>query len=79
MRADLKDMKFFIVGTQHALKTDEGEYLALEVGVVEWSMKQGIHKTFHQFINPGLFLLLSQFVGVHLDFSFICVQLINLK
>ena len=50
---DLKKNYFYIAGVQYALKTEEGEFLPLELGVVQWSMEAGISDSFHTFMKPG--------------------------
>ena len=53
----LKDMKFYTIGFEYMValeKSDEElEYMPCEVGIVEWSMRSGITREFHDLINPG--------------------------
>ena len=47
------DEKFYLISFEYLCKTEDGEYLPIEVGMVEISMKDGIIQTLHQFIDPG--------------------------
>lgn len=51
--SDLLEEKFYFIGFQFMVCTQDGVYLPLEYGVVEWSMAKGVTKTIHGFINPG--------------------------
>ena len=46
--------RFILMNFEYMIKTDEEEYLPLELGMVEWSMKDGITNFHHQRINPGI-------------------------
>jgi len=52
--ADIKDYKFYFVSFEYLCETEEGDFLPAEVGLIEWSLNQGISKTLHRFINPGV-------------------------
>ncbi|XP_064651283.1 protein maelstrom homolog [Lineus longissimus] len=45
--------KFYFIDFQTLCKTEEGDYLPVEMGLVEFTMKDGIRKTYHTFIDPG--------------------------
>lgn len=49
----IMEEKFYFVSIEYLCKTEEGEFLPCEIGMVEWSMKNGITKTFHKFIQHG--------------------------
>ena len=55
--AGLVDKMFYVVAFEYMLEVEksatEVEYLPAEVGIVEWSMRGGIHREFHRVINPG--------------------------
>ena len=55
--ADLLEAKIYVIGFQYMLEVikSEGdvEYMPVEVGIVEWSMGNGISREFHRLINPG--------------------------
>ena len=53
---DLLEEKFYFIGFQYMVCTQDGIYLPLEYGIVEWSMAKGVTKTIHGFINPGQLL-----------------------
>ena len=50
---EIKDAKFYFISFEYLCETEEGEFLPCEVGLIEWSLNQGIIKTLHRFINPG--------------------------
>lgn len=49
----LADEKFYIINIQTLCKTDNGDYLPCEIGAIEYSIRRGITKTLHRFIEPG--------------------------
>ncbi|KAI0213529.1 maelstrom-like protein [Lamellibrachia satsuma] len=51
---EIKDAKFYFISFEYLCETEEGEFLPCEVGLIEWSLNQGITKTLHRFINPGV-------------------------
>ncbi|KAK3107275.1 hypothetical protein FSP39_010906 [Pinctada imbricata] len=56
---------FYLINFQTLCKTEEGDYLPAEIGVVEYSIAKGITKTLHRFIEPG---------RIPLGYSFECRQ-----
>jgi hypothetical protein len=50
---DLADEKFYIINIQTLCKTDNGDRLPCEIGAIEYSLRGGITKTLHRFIEPG--------------------------
>lgn len=52
-RADMKRVKFLFIAFEYMCKTEEGDYLPMEVGITEYTMQDGITRTFQKFINPG--------------------------
>ncbi|XP_052060350.1 protein maelstrom homolog [Mytilus californianus] len=49
----LASEKFYLLNIQTLCKTDDGDYLPCEIGAIEYSIKSGITKTLHRFIEPG--------------------------
>lgn len=49
----LANEKFYLLNIQTLCKTDDGDYLPCEIGAIEYSIKSGITKTLHRFIEPG--------------------------
>lgn len=49
----LVNTRFFILATNVMVETDEKEYLPLEIGIVGFSIKDGITEEFHEFVDPG--------------------------
>ena len=47
------DNKFYFIGAQYMVVLEDGEYLPCEIGLVEWSMTNGVSKEYHTFVNPG--------------------------
>jgi len=50
---ELINASFFIVATNVMIKTDGNEFLPLEIGICQYSIKDGIQSTYHKFIDPG--------------------------
>ena len=55
--ADLKQERFYFIGMEYLCQImddegDDGTWLPRELALVEYSLKQGITKTYHQFIWP---------------------------
>ncbi|XP_062608158.1 protein maelstrom homolog isoform X3 [Saccostrea cucullata] len=44
---------FYLINFQTLCMTDDGHYLPAEIGVIEYSIKRGISKKLHRFIEPG--------------------------
>lgn len=51
--AALKRENFYFINFQYLCKTEEGDYLPVEIAVVEYSIEKGITKKLHRFIEPG--------------------------
>ncbi|XP_033757847.1 protein maelstrom homolog [Pecten maximus] len=47
------DENFYLINFQTLCKTVDGDYLPVEVAVIEYSICKGIKRTFHKFIEPG--------------------------
>jgi len=48
----LKDSSFFIIHMLSLVEVSGGQHLPCEIGVVEFSLKKGVFKTFHSFVKP---------------------------
>ncbi|XP_056012960.1 protein maelstrom-like isoform X2 [Ostrea edulis] len=44
---------FYLINFQTLCVTDDGHYLPAEIGVIEYSIRRGISKKLHRFIEPG--------------------------
>lgn len=62
--SDIANEVFYLINFQTLCVTDEGHYLPAEIGVIEYSVKRGISKKLHRFIEPGLYIHLSSFVWI---------------
>ena len=54
--SEVLDSKFYVIGFQYLVEVENGnhnDFMPVEVGLVEWSMREGITNTLHTFINPG--------------------------
>ena len=49
----LINTKLFVIASNIVVKTDKNQYLPLEIGIVQFSIKDGLTDSLHQFINPG--------------------------
>lgn len=49
----MKQVRFQFVAFEYMTEVTIGEFIPLEVGVVEWSMAGGILREYHSFIDPG--------------------------
>ncbi|XP_069115052.1 protein maelstrom homolog [Argopecten irradians] len=49
----LADEDFYLINFQTLCKTVEGDYLPAEVAVIEYSIRKGIKRAYHKFIEPG--------------------------
>lgn len=46
--------KFYVIGFEYMVKLEEsGDFLPVEVGLVEWAMSSGVLRSFHRMISPG--------------------------
>ncbi|XP_074662000.1 protein maelstrom homolog [Tubulanus polymorphus] len=61
----LVNESFFFIDVLLLCKTEEGDYLPCEIGLVQYSMKKGIMKKFQKFIDTG---------GIPLGYRFTCKQ-----
>jgi hypothetical protein len=52
---EIINQKFYFIDFTTLCKTEEGDYLPAELGLVEFSLRDGIKKTYHTFIDPGLY------------------------
>ena len=56
----LLERKFYVIGFEYMLEVqksgDDVEYMPVELGLVEWSMRSGISREFYRMINPGQLL-----------------------
>ena len=49
----LINTKLFVIASNIIVKTDQNQYLPLEIGIVQFSIKDGLTDSLHEFINPG--------------------------
>lgn len=49
----LINTKLFVIASNIVVKTDKNQYLPLEIGIVQFSIKDGLTDSLHEFINPG--------------------------
>lgn len=63
--------KFYFLNIQTLCKTDDGHYLPCEIGAIEYSIKRGITKTLHRFIEPGLFYHYESVYGCNIHWFLI--------
>ena len=47
------DEKFYMIGFMSLCELENGQHLPCELGVVEYSLNGGIHRSMHKFIDPG--------------------------
>lgn len=53
-RGELEHKAYFFIAVNYFMKTFEGGiYIPAELSICEYSLKQGVIRTFHTFINPG--------------------------
>ncbi|KAL3863456.1 hypothetical protein ACJMK2_005210 [Sinanodonta woodiana] len=50
---ELANETFYFINFQTLCETEEGEFLPAEIAVIEYSIKKGIIKHLHRFIEPG--------------------------
>ncbi|KAK3611248.1 hypothetical protein CHS0354_003877 [Potamilus streckersoni] len=50
---ELANETFYFINFQTLCETEEGEFLPAEIAVIEYSIKNGITKNLHRFIEPG--------------------------
>lgn len=50
---DMINASFFIIASNVMVMTDDRKYLPLELGICQYSIKNGISFTYHEFIDPG--------------------------
>lgn len=55
---------FYLINFQTLCVTDDGHYLPAEIGVIEYSVKRGISKKLHRFIEAGLYIHVFSFVWI---------------
>lgn len=51
---EISDMKFYLINFNIFCKTQEGEVIPAEIALVEYSIKEGIMKEYHEFIHPDV-------------------------
>lgn len=51
--ADITEELFYFVDVQTLCKTPDDKYLPVEIAVIEYSLKDGITKVYHEFLKPG--------------------------
>ena len=64
--AGLLEYNFYIIAFEYLCRTEEGEFLPVEVAMVEFSLLEGIKRKFHQFIKHGK-LCKSNFISAQLS------------
>ena len=52
-KEEQKDIKFYLISSNIQLKTIKDEYKPLEIGLVEYTIRNGINTTYHQLIDCG--------------------------
>uniref|UniRef100_A0A1A9ZXQ9 HMG box domain-containing protein n=1 Tax=Glossina pallidipes TaxID=7398 RepID=A0A1A9ZXQ9_GLOPL len=53
-RGELENKEYFFIAVNYFMKTfDGGIYIPAELSICQYSLKQGVIRTFHTFINPG--------------------------
>jgi len=50
--ADIREEKFYFMDVQSLCKTDDKQYLPVEIAVLEFTLQDGIRKLYHSFIKP---------------------------
>ena len=50
-KLEMKQTRFHYLAFEYMIEFKDG-FIPLEVGVVEWSMAEGITKEYHAFIDP---------------------------
>ncbi|XP_067936684.1 protein maelstrom-like [Watersipora subatra] len=50
---DITEELFHFIDVQSLCKTSDGRYMPVEIAVIEFSLKDGIKKAYHQFLKPG--------------------------
>ena len=48
---ELLEQDFYIIAFEYLCRTEEGSYLPVEVGLVEFSLIDGIKRKFYEFIK----------------------------
>ena len=51
--AGLLEYDFYIIAFEYLCRTEDGQFLPVEVAMVEFSLLEGIKRKFHQFIKHG--------------------------
>uniref|UniRef100_A0A1B0B350 HMG box domain-containing protein n=1 Tax=Glossina palpalis gambiensis TaxID=67801 RepID=A0A1B0B350_9MUSC len=52
---ELENKAYFFIAVNYFTKTSDGSvYIPAELSICEYSLKQGVIRTFHTFINPGV-------------------------
>ena len=52
-KEDLLNASFFVMSSNVMIKTDANEYYPLEIGICQYTLKDGIKFTYHEFIDAG--------------------------
>lgn len=50
------EYKFYIIGFEYMIEVESAshnDYMPVELGIVEWSLRNGVTNTAHKFIDPG--------------------------
>lgn len=45
--------KFYFIDVQTLCKTDQGQYLPVEMAIAEFSLEDGLIRVYHEFLHPG--------------------------
>ena len=51
--AEVANEVFYLINFQTLCVTDDGHYLPAEIAVIEYSVRRGVSKKLHRFIEPG--------------------------
>ena len=68
---DFLDHKFYFIAFEYRLKTEDMEFLPAEVGLAEFSLRQGITKTYQKFIKSSKLALGTSFLTCRLRGGFV--------
>lgn len=50
---DITKEKFYFIDVQTLCKTDQGQYLPVEIALAEFSLEDGITNLYQEFLRPG--------------------------
>lgn len=57
-----------MIGFMSLCDMSDDKYMPCEIAVAEFSLRRGIQRNFHKFIDPGKFVFISSFFSDYSNF-----------